>query len=143
MTAKTIAQKLGMRPGQQVFATGAPGDYSTLIGGLPDGSALVARAAEADFVHLFITDRASLAAAFPGLAEKVRPGTTLWISYPKRGPGVTTDITRDAGWAPLRDAGYDPVSQVAIDERWSALRFRQDPALRAARVARGARVGRD
>jgi hypothetical protein len=144
MTDGRIARKLLIRPTQRIKVVNPPGDYATLLGGLPDGARVVAEsAAEVDVVHLFVHDQAELGEQWPAVAAGLRPDTTLWISYPKRGPGVETDIHRDQGWGVVRAAGYDPVSQVAIDDVWSALRWRQDPALRAAREARGARVGRD
>jgi hypothetical protein len=44
--------------------------------------------------------------------------------YPKRAGSVRTDISRDRGWQPLLSLGFVPVSQVAVDDDWSALRFR-------------------
>jgi hypothetical protein len=144
MADRSIVQKLLLKAGQRIAVVGAPGDYAALVGGLPAGATLTTEPArDADVIHLFVADRADLAARWPAVAAALRPETTLWISYPKRGPGATTDLTRDVGWGPVRESGYDPVTQVAIDERWSAMRYRHDPALRAAREARGARVGRD
>jgi hypothetical protein len=34
------------------------------------------------------------------------------------------DFNRDTGWQPLGKYDLEPVRQVAIDEDWSALRFR-------------------
>ncbi|MFC5649655.1 hypothetical protein ACFPYJ_11085 [Paenibacillus solisilvae] len=49
----------------------------------------------------------------------------FWITYPKQSSKVKTDINRDRLWAMVQDkSGYRPVSNVAIDEKWSALRFR-------------------
>ena len=45
----------------------------------------------------------------------------LWICYPK---GGRADINRDSLWPMLRRYGLRPITQVAIDEVWSALRFR-------------------
>ena len=144
MAEKTIAQKLRLMAGQRIAAVGAPGDYPAMVGGLPEGAIFTTEPTQAaDVIHLFVRDRADLAAHWPAVALAMRPETTLWISYPKRGPGIITDLTRDVGWAPVRESGYDPVTQIALDETWSAMRYRHDPALRAAREARGARVGRD
>jgi hypothetical protein len=144
VASRTIAEKLLIRPGHRIAAVNPPDDYIALVGGLPAGVLLAAGPGpDTDLVHLFVRDQAELAETWPAIAPVVPPEAILWISYPKRGPGVTTDLTRDQGWRPVREAGFDPVSQVAIDERWSALRWRRDPALRAAREARGARVGRD
>jgi hypothetical protein len=143
MSDSRTARKLQIKPGQRIRVVNPPGDYADLLGGLPEGARVVPESAEADVVHLFVRDQAELAEAWPAVAAGLRPETTLWTSYPKAGPRVETDINRDRGWAIVRADGFDPVSQVAIDEVWSALRWRQDPALRAAREARGARVGRD
>ena len=35
------------------------------------------------------------------------------------------DFNRDTGWSVLKSAGFDTVRAVAIDEDWSALRFRR------------------
>ena len=143
MAERTIAAKLQIKPGQRVAAVDPPSDYRSLIGELPPGATIVSDPSAADVVHLFVATQADLADRWPAVADAAQRASVLWVSYPKRGPGITTDITRDTGWRPLRDAGWDPVSQVAIDDRWSALRWRQDPDLRRRREERGARVGRD
>jgi hypothetical protein len=137
MSDPAVARKLQIKPGFRLLAVNPPGKYAQIVGGLPDGASVTGDAADADVVHLFVTNRADLAAHLPRIAELVTPDAILWISYPKRGRGIDMDLTRDTGWEPLREAGFDPVSQVAIDDTWSALRFRRDPALRAARAARG------
>ena len=50
----------------------------------------------------------------------------LWICYPKKSSKkYKCDFNRDSGWTVLGAAGYEPVRMVAIDEDWSALRFRK------------------
>ncbi len=66
-------------------------------------------------------DRASkiLSAASEGDA-------VLWFAYPKgTSKRYTCEFNRDTGWSVIRGAGFDSVRQVAIDEDWSALRFRR------------------
>lgn len=61
----------------------------------------------------------SLAAACPGDA-------IVWIAYPKgTSKNFKCEFNRDTGWTVLGKAGFEPVRQVAIDEDWSALRFRR------------------
>ena len=48
----------------------------------------------------------------------------LWISYPKRSSKVETDLSRDVLWDLMMETGLRPVTQVSIDDVWSALRFR-------------------
>lgn len=56
--------------------------------------------------------------------QALKPGGLLWFAYPKKSSGLKTDITRDVGWDAVTQAGLKGVAQVAIDETWSALRFR-------------------
>jgi hypothetical protein len=144
MSERSVAQKLLIREGQRVALLNAPEGGASILGILPPGVRVESAASSGvDVAILFARDRAGLAAAWPGLAVSLGDSTLLWLCYPKRGHGIDTDLTRDHGWVPVHAAGYDPVTQVAIDETWSALRWRRDPALRAAREARGARVGQD
>ena len=142
MSERSVAQKLLIREGQRVALIDPPAGGATL-GALPAGVMVESAVTPAtDVGVVFVRDRAALEAVWPAVAASLGPAAVLWICYPKRGHGVATDLTRDHGWGPVHAAGYDPVTQVAIDETWSALRWRRDPALRAAREARGARVGR-
>ena len=51
----------------------------------------------------------------------------LWFAYPKgTSKRYSCEFNRDTGWQVLRDAGFDTVRAVAIDEDWSALRFRRN-----------------
>jgi hypothetical protein len=50
----------------------------------------------------------------------------LWFAYPKgSSKKYTCEFNRDSGWKVIRSLGFDSVRQVAIDEDWSALRFRR------------------
>jgi hypothetical protein len=52
--------------------------------------------------------------------QLARP-TVFWVAYPKANKA---DINRDTLWPILAEYGMRPIGQVAIDEVWSALRFR-------------------
>jgi hypothetical protein len=60
------------------------------------------------------------------LAGKAEGDALLWFAYPKgTSKNYQCDFNRDTGWSVIRDAGFDTVRQVAIDDDWSALRFRR------------------
>ena len=49
----------------------------------------------------------------------------FWFAYPKKSSKkYTAEISRDIGWQPLGDLGFEAVRGIAIDDDWSALRFR-------------------
>jgi hypothetical protein len=60
------------------------------------------------------------------LAAHSEGDVLLWFACPKgTSKRYTCDFNRDTGWQVIRNAGFDSVRQVAIDEDWSALRFRR------------------
>lgn len=77
-----------------------------------------------DGVLLFVQSRAKLELEAVKVLTLLKPEGLLWIAYPKRASGMDTDLTRDKGWGTMAALGYEPVRQVAIDDTWSALRFR-------------------
>ena len=78
-----------------------------------------------DALLLFVTSLAEVAELTPGAIQKIGQSGLLWIAYPKGGSGVKTDVNRDRlAAAVLEQTGWRAVRQVAIDEVWSALRFR-------------------
>jgi hypothetical protein len=54
----------------------------------------------------------------------MKPGGLFWISCPKGSSKVPTDLNRDVFLHALDHLGVRPVTQVSVDEIWSALRFR-------------------
>lgn len=71
-----------------------------------------------------VGNSAAIASHASDVAAAYARGDRLWMLYPKRAGRIRTDISRDNGWQPLLNLGFVPVSQVAVDEDWSALRFR-------------------
>ena len=125
MAESPLVKKLHLKPGHRALVLNAPPGYLARLSPLPERTE-VATAAKGtyDFVHLFVANRAELATLGPRALRAVRPRGVLWIAYPKKTAGVKTDLTRDNGWEAVTGAGWAGVSLVAIDDTWSALRFR-------------------
>jgi hypothetical protein len=78
------------------------------------------------FVIAFIMKQADLDRISSGLMRAAEGDVVLWMAYPKgTSKKYRCEFNRDSGWAVLGKGGYEPVRQVAIDEDWSALRFRK------------------
>ncbi len=120
-----LAKKLQLKPDQRIAVLNPPPGYLDALLPLPEGCAFAdGPAGTLDCVQLFVKDTAELAALWPAAARLGKPDCLLWIAYPKQSSGVKSDINRDAGWGPVTAAGLQPVRQIAIDDTWSALRFR-------------------
>jgi hypothetical protein len=119
--AASLSRKLVVRPGHKVLVVNAPAGYADSL----EDATVVTRGdpAKADAVHVFVRDTRDLARLGPKAVAGAQAGATVWIAYPKKSSGVETDMTRDKGWDVVKDQ-IDAVTQVAIDDTWSALRFK-------------------
>ena len=125
MAKATLVKKLRMQPGQRVLILNAPPDYRETLGGLPEGIELAETAeGKFEFVQLFVRDSAQLDELLPTAVGAAEYDGLLWISYPKRSSKVESDLTRDVLWKLVEMMGQRPVSQVSVDDIWSAMRLR-------------------
>lgn len=77
------------------------------------------------FVLRFVRSCAEIDATAAPTVQSLADDGIIWFAYPKKSSKRhTSDIGRDDSWQALGDLGYEGVRQVAIDEDWSALRFR-------------------
>jgi hypothetical protein len=120
-----LARKLQVKPGSRVLLVNAAEGVREALEPLPDGAAVSEEeTGEFDVVLAFAPDQAAVVREAGTALAAIRPGGALWFAYPKGTSGAATDLSRDRGWEALSRLGLRPVSQVAVDETWSALRFR-------------------
>ena len=120
MTDRTVATKLLIKPHTTAWISGR--EHVALIEPLPEGAAWADGLADATTAVLFADDERALRAMLDAHADVLDRPTYLWIAYPK---GGRADINRDSLWPIVADRiGMRPITQVALDETWSALRFR-------------------
>lgn len=122
MVESSLAQKLVIKPGNTVRIIDAPEGYEHLLVDLPEGASLLEGGnGQADVILLFGESRATLERTLPTAITEVRPGGVFWAAYPK---GGKSDLSREVMWNLLEPYLWRAVSQIAIDDTWSALRFR-------------------
>ncbi len=81
---------------------------------------------EVDFALVFVTEKKQIENRIETVYPKLVGDGILWFAYPKKSSKKhTSEITRDHGWGVLGDYNLEPVRQVAIDDDWTALRFRK------------------
>jgi hypothetical protein len=119
-----LVRKLGFKPGMRALYVAAPAGLPGLIGELPDGVRVLARAtAGLDLVLLFVTERRELARRLPGLHGKLASDGMIWVAWPKRASKVATDVTEDVVREVALPRGLVDVKVCAIDATWSGLKL--------------------
>ena len=117
--AASTASKLLLKPGGRLWL--ADPARAPLLGPLPGDAGLVDEPKGADVAVVFVSGAADVEAEVVSRLETLRGVSAVWVAYPK---GGRADINRDTLWPLLAAHGFRPITQVAIDETWSALRFR-------------------
>ncbi len=77
-----------------------------------------------DWLIGFAQDTVNLQTLALELIPLYERGGHLWLCYPKQTGEIETDLNRDTGWGCIIELDLLPVTQIAIDSTWSALRFR-------------------
>lgn len=118
-----LSGKIRLKPGMKVLLLNLPGHI------VPEGN-------QQEFFHtlpagqvcdaglLFVNDSAALQSQGPAFIGSVVADGLVWIAYPKKSSPLHTDLHRDEGWQVIYRMGLRPVSQIAVDNDWSAVRFR-------------------
>lgn len=123
-SGKPLWQKLGLKPGLRVWLRHAPEDYWAQCGFEPASVVIAPPGTRRfDFGHLFASSHAGLAGDLPAAARKLDAGGMLWISWPKKSSGVTTDISEDTLRQIALPLGLVDVKVCAVTDIWSGLKF--------------------
>ncbi len=119
MSTKTVAGKLLVKPGTSVWVSHPDGGRCWTRCRPACGSS-TARPTRA-WPSSSPTTRSRCGRCSRGHRDTVTAPPVVWVAYPK---GGRTDINRDSLWPIVGEFGVRPSGQVAIDDVWSALRFR-------------------
>jgi hypothetical protein len=124
----TVFDKLQLKDRKEIVVLNAPKSFEPELARLK--GVTVKRALtgvkDIDFALAFVMTQAELDAAIKSVTARARGDAGVWFAYPKgSSKRYTSTINRDNGWAKLGEAGFEGVRMIAIDEDWSALRFRR------------------
>ena len=124
--AQSFAQKLNLKPGQVLALVNPPkGMAEALAAQLPENPLAAGAPSQAEAVLVFLTMQVE-AGSLAGIYASLKTGGLTWAAYPKGGSKVPTNLNRDILWKLVEPTGWRPVRMVALDDTWSAMRFRQE-----------------
>ncbi len=115
------AKKLGIKPDQRVSVDAAPDGWS--LTGPPSGLIFVSAPEPADIIVSFFRIGNEIPARLPQLAPRIFPDGALWVAWPRRASGHSSDITDNLVRQHALPLGLVDVKVAAMDDDWSALRL--------------------
>src|ERR1700761_5037803 len=121
-----LFKKLNLGAQDTIHVLNAPSSFEPELTALEGVTVKRSIAGSSRFAMAFVITQAELDAASRKLAAACAADAVLWMVYPKgTSKKYQCEFNRDSGWPVLGAAGFEPVRMVAIDEDWSALRFRR------------------
>jgi hypothetical protein len=123
-----VFAKLNLKDQKQIVVLDSPSSFESELAGLKGVEIIrdLKKAKQLSFSLAFVTTQEQVNALGPAIARKAEGDAIVWLAYPKgTSKKYKSQINRDHGWDALGREGFEPVRMVAIDEDWSAVRFRR------------------
>jgi hypothetical protein len=124
----TVFAKLNLKDHKRIVVLDSPGSFESELAGLKGIEIIrdLKKTKDLTFSLAFVTTQEQVNALAPAIARKAEGDAIVWFAYPKgTSKKYKSQIDRDHGWNVLGAEGFEPVRMVAIDEDWSAIRFRR------------------
>jgi hypothetical protein len=122
---RPLAQKLGIKSGMRIALVAAPPDFAVSLGSLPDGASIAkGLKGRPHLILWFVRSSAELSGAFERVLAR-SGDALLWILWPKKASGVSTDLTQVVVRAAGLRAGLVDYKICSVDATWSALLFKR------------------
>lgn len=132
MAMPTFA-KLNLKDQKEIVVVNAPASFEPELKALKGVTVRRdVKGGDIDFWLGFVTTQKEVDTLGLQVGKKAKGDAIVWFAYPKASSKkykseikYMSEIDHASGWAVLGKAGFEPVRKVAIDEDWSALRFRR------------------
>lgn len=129
MDKEAVFKKLKFGFSDHNLVVNAPEEYLAILKGADfDTYPVDSKLGKYGFVQVFASSQAEMEELIKSVAKAGKFDCMFWACYPKGSGKIKYDLNRNTVWDALALIGLRPVTQIAIDEKWSALRGR-DPEL--------------
>lgn len=124
----TIFEKLQLKDRQEIVVLQPPASFQPELARLPVLTIHhhLESVPETGFLLAFVTCKSEVDALALKIAKRAKGDAVVWFAYPKgTSKKLKCDFNRDTGWSALNAEGFETVRSIAIDDDWTALRFRR------------------
>ena len=123
-----LFQKLNLKAQNPILVAYAPPSFAAETAAITDRMVHPEPIAGVSYSYclLFAANQSELVARAAEAVQVTTADAILWFAYPKQtSKAFRSDLNRDLLWKLLAPLGLGPNRQVAIDDDWSALRFKK------------------
>jgi hypothetical protein len=123
-----VFDKLNLKNQNKIIVINAPASFEPELAALRGVSVLrsLQDVDETEFSLAFGTKQSEVDTFGKAIAKKAKGDAVVWFAYPKgSSKKYKCEFNPDNRWQAFGKAGFEPVRMVAIDEDWSAVRFRR------------------
>ncbi|MBC6366829.1 hypothetical protein [Algoriphagus sp. AK58] len=122
----TILKKMNFKEGMKIRIWNCPQDLEDLVNSWKTSGYYVEEGEKPTFMLAFVYSKEDIDEYFEKMHQLSPEDEAIWVAYPKgTSKKYKVSINRDSGWRKVGELDYEGVRQIAIDEDWSALRFRK------------------
>jgi hypothetical protein len=118
-----LPKKLGIKEQFRVCLIGLPPEVETKLNNALASCRSAKQREPLDFAMIFVKTRADLERSLARLSPRLAAAGMLWVSWPKKGSGVLTDLSEGLVRQIGLRAGLVDIKVCAVNEVWSGLKF--------------------
>jgi aryl carrier-like protein len=127
MTAQTLLEKLQLQDEKNLLIQGLPSSIEKQFVKLTFSKNVtpLLRTRKIDFALVFAVSQRQLVDILKDVIPALQDDAKFWIAYPKLTSKISSDLCRDKNWDFVSDYGFEAVRMIALDNVWSAGRFKK------------------
>ncbi len=127
MTAQTLLEKLQLQDEKNLLIQGLPSSIEKQFIKLTFSKNVtpLLKARKIDFALVFAVSQRQLVDILKDVIPSLQEDAKFWIAYPKLTSKIASDLSRDKNWDFVSDYGFEAVRMIALDNVWSAGRFKK------------------
>ncbi|MEO6252924.1 MAG: YdeI/OmpD-associated family protein [Ferruginibacter sp.] len=127
MPAQSLLEKLQLKDEKNLLIQGLPSSIEKQFVKLTFSKSVtpLLKSRKIDFALVFAVNQKQLVDILKDVVPALHEDAKFWIAYPKLTSKIASDLSRDKNWDFVSDYGFETVRMVALDNVWSAGRFKK------------------
>jgi hypothetical protein len=131
--SQTLLEKLQLKDERNLLIQGLPSSIEKQFAKLAFAKNVtpLLKIRKIDFALVFAVNENQLSGIINEVLPALHAEGKLWVAYPKLTSKISTTLNRDCSWTCITHSGYEGVRQIALDNVWTALRFKRTEKFRS------------